>query len=75
MAWWAECKRRNWRRIVGLNMITYYSNELYKEWWNSLTDEQREFINKRKEEKSQKAIEDFNKMCNLVTYLYRRCLR
>lgn len=52
MAWWAECKRRNWRRIVGLNMITYYSNELYKEWWNSLTDEQREFINKRKEEKS-----------------------
>lgn len=48
MAWFAEMKRRHWYRVIGVNMIYWYSNKLYDEWWESLTDEQRELIEERR---------------------------
>lgn len=48
MAWFAEMKRRHWYRVIGVNMIYWYSNKLYDEWWGGLTDEQRELIEERR---------------------------
>ena len=55
MAWRAELIRRRWYCINGFDMITWYSNFLYDEWWNSLSEEQRQKIenyrrNKRERE-------------------------
>lgn len=44
MAWRAELLRRQWYCIKGFNMVTWYSNFLYDEWWNSLSEEQRQKI-------------------------------
>lgn len=54
MAWFAEMKRRKWYCICQRNLITWYSNKLYKEWLDSLTPEQKERLEeyrRRKEEK------------------------
>ena len=55
MAFYAEMKRRNWYCICGTNMISWYSNFLYDEWWNSLTEEQRERIIQRRKARREKA--------------------
>lgn len=58
MAFYAEMKRRNWYCICGTNMISWYSNFLYDEWWNSLTEEQREkILERRRKRKEQRAKE------------------
>lgn len=55
MAFYAEMKRRNWYCVCGTNMINWYSNFLYDEWWNSLTEEQRERIIQRRKARREKA--------------------
>ena len=42
MAWLAELKRRQWYCIVGLRMIYVYKKKLYDDWYNSLTEEQKQ---------------------------------
>lgn len=41
MAWFAEMKRRNWRYIIGYDMILEYRRFLFRSWYNSLTDAKR----------------------------------
>lgn len=79
MAWFAEMKRRQWYRVIGMNMIRWYSNKLYEEWWNGLTDEQRERIEeirrKRKEKNDAELRECFMRlglMTNMILGLSSR---
>lgn len=44
MAWYAELKRRQWYCIVGLNLRRIYKKKLYDDWWDSLTDEQKQHV-------------------------------
>lgn len=60
MAFYAEMKRRRWYCVVGVNMITWYSNKLYEDWYNSLTDEQKQRIEearRRRAEKNKRELE------------------
>lgn len=51
MTWHAECKRRNWYCILGWDAISWYSNFLYTEWYNSLTPEQKHKLEEYKKKK------------------------
>lgn len=57
MAWFAELKRRKWYCINGIDMIHWYKHKLYDDWYNSLTEEQKQRLEeyrKAKEEKSRR---------------------
>ena len=59
MAWYAELKRRNWYCICQVNMIAWYSEYLYDEWYASLTDEQKatlEEIHRKEREQREKEL-------------------
>lgn len=43
MAWYAELKRRKWYCINGIDMIYIYRKKLYDDWYNSLTEEQKNY--------------------------------
>lgn len=51
MAWRAELKRRRWYCINGFNMVGWYSDLLYDEWWNSLTQEQQQRVIERRKQR------------------------
>ena len=42
MAWYAELRRRKWYCINGINMVNIYKHKLYDDWYNSLTNEQKQ---------------------------------
>lgn len=54
MAWYAELCRRGWYCINGFDAIHWYTKYLYEEWWNSLTDEQRERIELRRKQRRER---------------------
>ncbi len=54
MAWYAELKRRQWHCINNTDMISWYSNKLYQDWYDSLTDEQKERLEEYKRKKREK---------------------
>ena len=59
MAWYAELKRRRWYCINQFDMIGWYSQYLYDEWYNSLTEEQKERLaeaKRRKEEERKRYV-------------------
>lgn len=41
MSWFAEIKRRNWKCIIGYDMVLEYKQFLFRSWYNSLTDAER----------------------------------
>lgn len=55
MAYYAELKRRNWYRLNGMrNMIYVYSEMLYDEWYNSLSDEDKQYLEEQKRKRREK---------------------
>lgn len=67
MAWYAELCRRRWYCINGFDAISWYTKYLYDEWWNSLTDEQRERVELRRKQRAEKAEREFKQsMFNLL---------
>lgn len=58
MAWYAELKRRKWYCINGINMIQLYKQKLYDDWYNSLTDEQKQRLDEYRKEKEEKRKHD-----------------
>lgn len=58
MAYWAECVRRHWWCVNGFDWISWFSKFHYDNWWNSLTDEQRERIIARRKAKKEKDRKD-----------------
>lgn len=54
MAWYAELKRRKWYCINGIDMIQLYRKKIYDDWYNSLTDEQKQQLEEYRKEKAEK---------------------
>ena len=60
MAVYAEMKRIGWYCINAWNPIEWYKKKLYDNWWNSLTEEEKEQVEHNRrvaEEKRQKEAE------------------
>ena len=58
MAWYAELKRRKWYCINGIDMIQLYRKKLYDDWYNSLTDEQKQRLEEYRKTKAEKRKRD-----------------
>ena len=58
MAWCAELKRRKWYCINGIDMIQLYRRKLYNDWYNSLTDEQKQRLEEYRKTKAEKRKHD-----------------
>lgn len=58
MAWYAELNRRRWYCINGIDMIRLYKQKLYNDWYNSLTDEQKQRLERYEKEKAEKRKQD-----------------
>lgn len=78
MAWYAELKRKKWYCINGIDMIQLYRKKLYDDWYNSLSDEQKQRLEeyrKAKVEKSRReareALQRLLMMTGMVAGLYR----
>lgn len=54
MAWYAELKRRKWYCINGVDMIQLYRKKRYDDWYNSLTDEQKQRLEEYRKEQEEK---------------------
>lgn len=79
MAWYAELKRRKWHCINGIDMIQLYRKKIYDDWYNSLTDEQKQRIEEyrkakaeKNRRKAKKAMQRLLMMSDMVAGLYRR---
>ena len=58
MAWYAELKRRKWYCINGIDMMRIYKQKLYDDWYNSLTDEQKQRLEEYRKAKAEKRKRD-----------------
>lgn len=58
MAWHAELKRRKWYCINGIDMIQIYKQKLYDDWYNSLTDEQKQRLEEYRKAEAEKRKRD-----------------
>ena len=54
MAWHAELKRRKWYCVNGVDMIHEYKRKLYYDWYNSLTDDQKQKLEEYRKAKAEK---------------------
>lgn len=79
MAWYAELKRRKWHCINGIDMIQLYRKKIYDDWYNSLTDEQKQRMEEYRKAKAEKnrreareAMQRLLMMSGMVAWLYRR---
>lgn len=70
MAWYAELKRRNWYCINGINMIQIYRKKLYENWYNSLTDEQKQRLEEYEKEEAEKRKRDAEMAFARLGWLY-----
>ena len=58
MAWYAELVRKRWYCIYGIDMIHEYKKKLYDDWYNSLTEEEKERLAEIKKQKQEKADQE-----------------
>ena len=58
MAWYAELKRRKWYCINGVDMIRLYKQKLYDDWYNSLTEEQKQRLKEYRKANAEKRKRD-----------------
>lgn len=70
MAWYAELKRRKWYCINGVDMISFYNQKLYDDWYNSLTDEQKQRLEEYRKEKAEQRKRDAEMALARLEWLY-----
>lgn len=70
MAWYAELKRRKWYCINRINMIQIYRKKLYNDWYNSLTDEQKQQLEEYEKEEAEKRKHDSEMAFARLGWLY-----
>lgn len=58
MAWNAELKRRKWYCINSIDMIQIYRKKLHDDWYNSLTEEQKQQLEEYRKAKAEKRKRD-----------------
>lgn len=54
MAWYAELKRKKWYCINQFDAISWYKKYLYDEWYNSLSDEQKQILEEYRRKRAEK---------------------
>lgn len=70
MAWYAELKRRKWYCINGVDMIQIYRKKLYDDWYNSLTDEQKQRLEEYRKERAEQRKRDAEMALARLEWLY-----
>ena len=70
MAYYAELKRRHWYCINQENMIKSYKVFLYNQWYDSLTDEQKNHLAEAKKQRDAKRDAELNAAIGRLAYLY-----
>lgn len=66
MAWAAELKRRNWYCINGIFMPQIFRKYLYDQWYESLSDEDKQRLaEQKKKKKEQEDRELQNTLCEI----------
>lgn len=70
MAWYAELKRRKWHCINGIDMIRLYKQKLYDDWYNSLTDEQKQRLEEYRKEEAEQRKRDAEMALARLWWLY-----
>lgn len=68
MAWYAELKRRKWYCINSLDMVYWYSKKLYDDWYNSLTDEQKQQLEEYRKAREKQSREEIQRLFGLLTF-------
>lgn len=81
MAWTAELKRRNWYCINGVFMQRVFRKYLYDQWYESLSDEDKQCLAERKKKKKEqedrelqntlREIEMMAALCSSITNKYK----
>lgn len=73
MAVYAELKRIGWYCINAGNPIKWYKKKLYDDWWNSLTEEEKEQVehNRRvaKEKRQKEAEKSVQSLLNIMAMM------
>ena len=62
MAWYTELVRKRWYCICGIDMIHEYKKKLYDNWYNSLTEEEKERLREKEERENFKNPTNLNKL-------------
>lgn len=70
MAWYAELKRRKWYCINGIDMIQLYRGKIYDDWYDSLTDEQKQRLEEYRKAKAEKRKHDVKTALTRLEWLY-----
>lgn len=75
MAWYAECKRRKSIHCINaFDMVAWYNQKLYDDWWNSLTKEEQLKViaerERRRKEGVQKAMTSLVMMNAFMGYMF-----
>ena len=70
MAWYAELKRRKWHCVNGIDMIHLYKQKLYDDWYNYLTDEEKQRLEEYRKAKTEKRKHDAEMALARLGWLY-----
>lgn len=73
MAFYAEQKRRQWYCVNGINMVRIYRRKLYDDWYNSLSEEDKQYLEEQKKKRKEKAEKDLQKCVTDITALAMAC--
>lgn len=55
MSFYAELRRRKWYCVNGVNMIRFYRTYLYDIWYNSLSEDDKRYLEEYKKKSREKA--------------------
>lgn len=73
MAFYTELKRRLWYCVNGVNMIQIYRRKQYDDWYNSLSEEDRQYLEEQKKKQKEKAEKDLQKCITDIAALVMAC--
>lgn len=74
MAFWAVYGKPWYKRTDFQNQIYLFKLYLFEQWYNSLSDEDREAYDKRKEAYDKRRKEDYQESINRLRYIYNTLL-
>lgn len=66
MAFYAELVRRKWYCVLGVNHIRRYNRLFYNEWYDSLTEEEKQQLAARKRQRAKQAEYEFNTLMMMM---------
>lgn len=73
MAWAAELKRRNWYCICGTFMPQIFRKYLYDQWYESLSDEDKQYVAEQKERKKEQEDRELQNTLHALRMMTALC--